>query len=185
MPYLECPGCRSSLYTAASHSSIAETCPVCGASLGGATKRFPTGPGARTLTREFPSSPHAVPSARHALDGVYAELGEELHWKAALLVSELVTNSVKHSKVSNGVIELVACVTPSMVRVEVSDDGEGFEPRADGDEDAESGRGLSLVEELADRWGRPTGLRTSVWFEIDRPAAGLRAAEVPTLRWAS
>jgi len=32
----------------------------------------------------------------------------------------------------------------------------------------ETGRGLHLVRELADRWGRPTGLRTSVWFEIDR-----------------
>jgi len=170
MPYLECPGCGLSLYSAASHSARADSCPVCGASLEGAPKRFPSETGTRTLSREFPSTPGAISYARHALDVLYAELGQQLHDTAALLVSELVSNSVKYSKVTNGMIELVACVTPSVLRVEVSDDGEGFEPRPVPHDDAEKGRGLELVQELASRWGRPTGLRTSVWFELDRAA---------------
>jgi serine/threonine-protein kinase RsbW len=180
MPYLECPGCRLSLYTAASHSWIADACPVCGESLEGASKRFPTNGGARTLCREFPSTPGSVSSARHSLDSLAGELGDPIHMTAVLLVSELVTNSVRHSNAPNGVIEVLACVTPALLRVEVSDDGEGFDlPRAP-HHDEESGRGLHLVQELADRWGRPTGLRTSVWFEIDRPAKDAGVTAPPT-----
>jgi anti-sigma regulatory factor (Ser/Thr protein kinase) len=182
MPYLECPGCRLSLYSAASHSAVADSCPVCGASLEGATKRFPSDVGTRTVSREFTSTPGAISRARHALDVLYAELGEQLHHTAALLVSELVSNSVKYSKASNGVIELVACVTPRVLRVEVSDDGEGFEPHSVPHEDADHGRGLELVQELANRWGRPAGLRTSVWFELDRAATprGVRTGPLTT-----
>jgi anti-sigma regulatory factor (Ser/Thr protein kinase) len=191
MPYLECPSCRLSLYSAGSHSWIADACPVCGESLAGASKRFPTNGGAHTVCREFPSTPGAVSHARHAFDGVGAALGDPLHMTVVLLVSELVTNSVTHSKVTGGVIELLASISPEMVRVEVSDDGEGFDLPPAAHHDDVSGRGLHLVQELADRWGRPTGLRTSVWFEIDRtaqPAArtarptALRPALIPALR---
>jgi len=175
MPYLTCPGCRLSLYSAASRSWISDSCPVCGASLEGAIERFPTEVGARAICREFPSTPGAVGRARHALDCLYGELGEELHSTTTLLVSELVSNSVKYSKVSNDVIELVACVTPRLVRVEVSDDGEGFQPHPVVHDDAESGRGLELLQELADRWGRPAGMRTGVWFELDRAEAAATA----------
>jgi serine/threonine-protein kinase RsbW len=175
MPYLACPGCGLSLYSAASHSWVADSCPVCGESLAGASKQFPGEVGARTLCREFPSTPGAIGRARHALDGFYSELGDQIHRTAVLLVSELVSNSVKYSRASNGVIELMACVTPRVVRVEVSDDGEGFEPHPLIDEDSESGRGLELLQELADRWGRPTGLRTSVWFELDRAAPAMQS----------
>ena len=168
MPHLQCPRCGVRQYSAPSRSRIADACPVCGASLEAATKRFPAHVGARTLCREFPSTASAVASARHALDAVHAELGDLLHPTTVLLVSELVTNSVKHSRATNGAIELVACITPDVVRVEVSDDGEGFDPPPLADDDAESGRGLQLVEALADRWGRHRGPRTSVWFEIDR-----------------
>jgi anti-sigma regulatory factor (Ser/Thr protein kinase) len=178
MPHLQCPGCRVSHYSAASHARLVDACPVCGASLQAATKRFPTRVGARMICREFPSTPAAIASARHALDGVYAELGEPLHMTTVLLVSELVTNSVKHSHATNGAIELVACITPDVVRAEVSDDGEGFDQPPPAQDDAESGRGLQLIQDLADRWGRPTGPRSSVWFEIDR--AGDHARAGPT-----
>jgi anti-sigma regulatory factor (Ser/Thr protein kinase) len=190
MPYLECPGCRLSLYSAASHSWIADACPVCGESLAGASKRFPTNGEARTVCREFPSTPGSVSHARHAFDGVGAELGDPLHMTVVLLVSELVTNSVTHSKLAGGVIELLASISPELVRVEVSDDGEGFDLPPVAHHDDVSGRGLHLVQELADRWGRPTGLRTSVWFEIDRlaqrarrtaGATALRSVPVPEL----
>jgi signal transduction histidine kinase len=93
-----------------------------------------------------------------------------------LLVSELVTNSVQHAQQTNGAIELVASITPDLVRVEISDDGQGFVPQPLPHDDAESGRGLELVQELADRWGRPPGPPTSVWFELDRVAELARSA---------
>jgi two-component sensor histidine kinase len=124
--------------------------------------------------REFPSTPGSVVSAGHALDSLRAELGDPVHMAAVLLVSELVSNSIRYSKATSGVIELLACITPERLHVEVSDDGEGLEQPA---------RGLQLVQDLADRWGRPTGLRTSVWFEIHRDAAtGRQPAPRPELR---
>jgi anti-sigma regulatory factor (Ser/Thr protein kinase) len=184
MPYLECPSCRLRLYSAATRSWIADSCPVCDESLLGAVKWFPGQTGVRTLCREFPSTPGAVASARHSLDGMYADLGEELHATAILLISELVTNSVTHSNVTGGVIEIMACITPRSVRVEVSDDGDGFDLMPIPHGDSDSGRGLELVQEVADRWGRPTGMRTCIWFELDRIAAPLAsvppvAGEVP------
>jgi anti-sigma regulatory factor (Ser/Thr protein kinase) len=168
MPYLECPSCRLSVYSAASHSWISDACPVCGESLAGAAKTFVAQDGAWTLCREYPCTAGSAARARHALDVLCSELGDELHGVAALLVSELVTNSVKHSRAANGVIEVVASLTSRVLRVEVSDDGPVDPPAVNGD-DAESGRGLRLVRELGDRWGRPVGLRTCVWFELDRP----------------
>lgn len=171
MPYLECPGCTLRLYSAATHSWIADDCPVCGASLDGAMKAPASDPGTRTLCREFASTPSAVERARHALDGFAGELGPDVHYDSVLLISELVANSVRHSKMRNAVIELLACVTPSTIRVEVSDDGEGFDPPPIAHHDEESGRGLHVLQELADRWGTPTDQRTAVWFEIDRVPA--------------
>lgn len=98
MQYFECPGCRASLYSAASHSWIVDACPVCSTSLEGTTKKFPSAVGARTLRRELPPTPGAIARARHALDGLYVELGEQLHRTAELLVRELDSNSVKHSR---------------------------------------------------------------------------------------
>jgi hypothetical protein len=54
----------------------------------------------------------------------------------------------------------------------VTDHGPGFARVAEhrpGPEDP-GGRGLSLVDALADRWGSADG-GTRVWFEVDRPGA--------------
>lgn len=82
-----------------------------------------------------------------------------------LLVSELVTNSVRHSHTRN--IEVRVLTQDSQIRVEVSDEGPGFTtdtPRGDG-------LGLSIVEKLANRWGTADGDRFTVWAELDRSRA--------------
>jgi anti-sigma regulatory factor (Ser/Thr protein kinase) len=93
-----------------------------------------------------------------------------------LLVSELVTNSVRHS--GSGPPESVGldvAVDSDTIRVEVRDPGSGFEPRArDVDRNRPGGWGLYLVDRLADRWGVVRNHFTRVWFEIDRD--GVRAA---------
>jgi anti-sigma regulatory factor (Ser/Thr protein kinase) len=150
--------------------------------LEGANERSMADGGAPTVLHEFPSTPASVGNARHALDDLVGELGDPVHMTAVLLVSELVTNSVQHSKAPDGTIELLASVTPEHIRVEVRDDGEGFDPPPVAHHDAESGRGLQLVQELADRWGRPKGPRATVWFEIDRTKPRARAAAPTALR---
>jgi two-component sensor histidine kinase len=86
-----------------------------------------------------------------------------------LLANELVTNSVIHAE-GQGRIALRIRVQGTTVRVEVSDPGEGTAgPRV---KDARpldtSGRGLSMVGEVANRWGWQTESLTNVWFELDR-----------------
>ena len=89
-----------------------------------------------------------------------------------LLVSELVTNSVRHAGLGEGSrISLHIESRPEVVRVEVTDPGSGFVPDMRAITIAqESGWGLYLVDELADRWGVDAVGGTHVWFEIDRKA---------------
>jgi anti-sigma regulatory factor (Ser/Thr protein kinase) len=86
--------------------------------------------------------------------------------KLRLLVTELVTNSVRHAAARK--VDLEAQVVDGGVRVEVTDEGPGFDPREqDRSASRESGWGLFLVERLAERWGvRRDGTRTQVWFEL-------------------
>lgn len=84
-----------------------------------------------------------------------------------LLVSELVTNAVLHA-LSAATVRLD--LGPAVVRVEVQD-GESRQPGVvDARATAESGRGLQMVQQLADRYGW-TRLRRGklVWFELDLP----------------
>jgi anti-sigma regulatory factor (Ser/Thr protein kinase) len=88
-----------------------------------------------------------------------------------LLISEIVTNSVRHAGLGPADRVAVRVIAePKRIRAEVVDAGRGFEaPPPRPAADTASGWGLFLVEHLADRWGieRLDG-RTRVWFEIDR-----------------
>ncbi len=104
--------------------------------------------------------------ARRSLDRVESNLNDDLLEDVRLLVNELVTNSVKFG--GEGTIELRVIGSDEGVRVEVRDEGPGFAPsgRAPTTEDT-SGRGLFLVDAIADRWGVKLDGATCVWFEID------------------
>jgi two-component sensor histidine kinase len=81
-----------------------------------------------------------------------------------LIVSELVSNSVRHSESTE--IDLSVKAQDGHIRVEVSDDGPGFThdtPRGEG-------LGLTIVEKLAERWGLVSGDRFTVWAELNRTA---------------
>ena len=102
-----------------------------------------------------------------------AELGRGVSGKvledATLLVSELVTNAVRHAPQAGfPQVELRLKVEPERVRVVVSDPGGGFDaaPRLPTASES-SGWGLYLVDRIADRWGVITKDRNEVWFEID------------------
>lgn len=90
---------------------------------------------------------------------------------AELLLSELVTNAVRHAHAPHGRdIGVRLARYGDVVRVEVSDAGPAvtLAPRAAGESD-ERGRGLAIVAALAVRWGqcpRAHGIGKSVWAEI-------------------
>jgi anti-sigma regulatory factor (Ser/Thr protein kinase) len=86
-----------------------------------------------------------------------------------LLVSELVTNSYRHSGASREAIGVELAVDPDRVHCEVIDEGDGFraEP-VPADRRGAGGWGLYIIDCLSDRWGVFSGPPTRVWFEISR-----------------
>ena len=95
---------------------------------------------------------------------------------AALLVSELFGNSVRHSRsgAAGGTVTVaVSAGTDGLVRVEVTDrSGPEVPELYSAGRDAEGGRGLQLVAGPAARWGwRQHGERTVTWFELRHPSA--------------
>ena len=113
----------------------------------------------------------AVPEARRALRELLTHWGKPGRSEIAeLLTSELVTNALIHTDRD---AVLTATVSPSGLHVEVRD-FVGGRPRLgvpDAD-DGTHGRGLILVQSLADAWGvRAHGVGKAVWFELDAEAA--------------
>jgi anti-sigma regulatory factor (Ser/Thr protein kinase) len=134
------------------------------------------------MSFELAGGPYAVTAARLALSDLDRHLDPSVAFDVRLLVSELVTNSVQHARVSaDDSIILVVRITDDSVRVEVQDQGPGFEaPSVAPPPDADAGWGLFLVEQLADSWGVQPAER-AVWFEIGRDPAGRGAdGETPT-----
>jgi len=89
---------------------------------------------------------------------------------AALLVSELFGNSVRHSRsgAAGETVTVAVRAGDGLVRVEVTDrSGPGVPELCPTGRDAERGRGLQMVAGLAARWGwRRRGGRMVTWFEI-------------------
>jgi anti-sigma regulatory factor (Ser/Thr protein kinase) len=120
----------------------------------------------------IPLSPLAPRAARLALADAAPDVPEPALGVAQLLLSELVSNSVRHSNLPpDSPIHVRFRTAPHTLRVEVEDSGWGFTmpPSPTGD-DREGGWGLYVTSYLADRWGieRPE-LTTRVWFEVDLP----------------
>jgi integral membrane sensor domain MASE1/anti-sigma regulatory factor (Ser/Thr protein kinase) len=139
---------------------------------GAATARAPSG----SIAVELDPGPGCPADARTALSPLMGALTTQVYSDLRLLVSELVTNSVRHARLRPGDrIRLQVELSDRVLRVEVSDPGEGFganipepAPREPG------GWGLFLTEQLADRWGVDReGGWTMVWLERDLDPLGL------------
>jgi anti-sigma regulatory factor (Ser/Thr protein kinase) len=84
-----------------------------------------------------------------------------------LLVSELVTNSVRHARLTgDATIRVSVAIVGGMVRVEVEDPGDGAIAAVPPDREHGGGFGLYLVEILAERWGSSHDGKTCVWAEL-------------------
>jgi anti-sigma regulatory factor (Ser/Thr protein kinase) len=120
----------------------------------------------------LPAIPASVPAARRIADDLRSEIEPSLLDDLRLLISELVTNSLRHAGVRpSDRIGLRVERCAEKIRVRVSDPGRGFAtPRPIETIAATSGWGLRLVERIAERWGHESGPGTSfVWFEAKAP----------------
>ena len=132
----------------------------------------PSGPSgtARVLRLALPSDASAVRLARQVTRGALAgwHLGQ-LEEAAVLLVSELVTNAVRHAR-DTGAIGLELASTGTRLRVEIQDGDPSWRQMDILADDDESGFGFLVVDSLADRWGlRRVCAGKAVWAELDTP----------------
>ena len=123
---------------------------------------------APSIAARLPVGPEAAGLARDAVGELDERVPAGVMEDLRLLVSELVTNSVRHARMpASGNVLLEVRLSPSRVRVEVFDRGAGFDPPPASAPVAGRGWGLYLVDAIASRWGSTRGPTSSVWFELD------------------
>jgi anti-sigma regulatory factor (Ser/Thr protein kinase) len=119
------------------------------------------------LRATLSADPEQVAEARRLVAGYLAERGDDDGEVAVLLTSELVTNAILYGRAP---LELRAQADGAALRVEVHDLDPTSPPvlRYDVDLIEIGGRGLQLVDTLADRWGwAENDYGKVVWFELD------------------
>ena len=138
-----------------------------GARVGEIERQGPDG-----LRMRLGSGPDAAAEARRAIARLRADLDPPLMETLRLLVTELVTNSVRHTDCQAFTLRIA--VGKSAVLTEVADDGptfdlEPYEGENGRSSDPDTSWGLFLVQRLARDWGvKEEGRSKRVWFELGR-----------------
>ena len=107
--------------------------------------------------------------ARKSLEALRVSFDDPVVDDAALLLSEVVTNSVRHAGLDvTESIEVRIRGSRSMLHVDVIDPGPGFETTGLSPPERDGGWGLWLLDRLATRWGVEQEDKTRVWFDLAR-----------------
>ena len=122
--------------------------------------------GAQQLESTFAPAPMSVPKARSFVLSADWTDDDDTKDRLAVITSELVTNAVLHARTT---IRVRVTVTRLRIRVGVSDTSTRPAVVKSYGVAAPTGRGLHVVEALADRWGvDSTRYGKTVWFELDQ-----------------
>ncbi|MFF2079883.1 ATP-binding protein [Kitasatospora sp. NPDC058162] len=136
----------------------------------------------RAFAARLDSCVESTPLARYLLRAYLAALptGDRYRDIAELLLGELFANAVQHTDAPDDrLIEIRFALTNNRLRVEVHDAGAGRPSLRTPTPTDEHGRGLFLVNELAERWGccpRAGGIGKFVWALIAPTPTTLLAA---------
>jgi anti-sigma regulatory factor (Ser/Thr protein kinase) len=131
---------------------------------------------ARVFGFNLRAGPLAAAEARHAFQAAEDTLSEDERQPMLLMLTELVTNAVRHGEGAERPRGVAVKVVESdgAVGAAVTNPGVGFEwsGRESDDPLEPGGYGLVLVDRMSSRWGidRSPG-STTVWFELDRATA--------------
>lgn len=124
----------------------------------------------QTAGREFAPTPDAAPTAREFVVSLGGFADSESLLRLKTLASEIVTNAILHARTPFSV-EVTG--DAAHFRVAVRDGSTELPVKRGYSPHHPTGRGLHIVEALADRWGvdaEDDG--KTVWFEMDRESAG-------------
>jgi anti-sigma regulatory factor (Ser/Thr protein kinase) len=116
-----------------------------------------------------PAGPAAPATARRALTRwLSLRTTNGLLADAPLIVSELVTNSMRHAGLQDAAeVRVSAALADDVLRIEVEDAGtSGAVIRRTPNRDLGGGFGLNIIDALALRWGVERGSGTLVWVEL-------------------
>jgi serine/threonine-protein kinase RsbW len=123
----------------------------------------------------IPARAEYITLCRLALTGIgrLRELSDELLADLKLALTEATSNSVRHAYASGdaGVVQIAYELFPDRLVIEVTDEGEGFDPTeaaANPDELSEGGLGIAIIRAIADEFeiGRqPDGKGSRLRFE--------------------
>jgi two-component sensor histidine kinase len=120
-----------------------------------------------SVQMRVPLTAAAASAVRHAIaDALDGQVADRAVADAQLILSELVTNSLRHAGLgSNAILQVAASVRGGMLRLEVADDGTSgtLQARAPG---VNGGFGLNIVQMLAHSWGVEREGMTRVWVEM-------------------
>ncbi|MER6917219.1 SpoIIE family protein phosphatase [Streptomyces sp. NPDC000594] len=126
----------------------------------------------RTAMTIAQAEPEKIAVAREQVRGLLHDWADEEQVDSAvLMVSEMATNVLVHTDGSALLVAEVTCGEGARtLRVEVADSSDDLPHKRRPGELASSGRGLVLMEMLADAWGvDPRGEGKSIWFELHEP----------------
>ncbi|WP_030752763.1 SpoIIE family protein phosphatase [Streptomyces sp. NRRL S-31] len=134
--------------------------------------RQATRPGGRLRQHVAPGDPEALTHARHLIRAAVRAWGaREQADEIELVADELMTNALLHTE-GSAIVTLRALdgAAERRLRVEVEDSSSALPRRRDAGRDGVSGRGLLLVDRLADSWGvEARGGGKAVWCEFRLP----------------
>ena len=139
----------------------------------------PVSNGATVIKLRLEANADAPGLAREAIARAAGRTSPDVLERAALLISEVVTNSVVHAGGTDLRVDIWSA--GGSLAVVVTDDGAGFIPTAGPGTiaDSDGGFGLPLLDTLSEAWGSGSGEGSWVWFEVSPRIIARPPAEVP------
>jgi len=125
-------------------------------------------PGLPRIQETYPALPSTVPLARATFADAFSDLPGDALNDGKVLLTELVTNAIRHGAGGDGWVRLIVRELDRMLRIEVTDSGEldgvpAIQPPTPG---RVGGWGLQVVDSVATRWGVTNEAGRTVWCEL-------------------